>query len=157
MKRYFRDRLRDILKFDDPPRRMSMAFAIGVFIAFSPWFGLHVLTCIALAWMLRLNKVVVLTASFINNPWTVVPLYGFSLWIGFKLTNSGDALPEIEWKALRHRDLFLALKPFLWPFVVGTLAVGAAAAIISYFLFLWAIKRYRGRQGDVPGASGSSL
>ncbi len=143
MKKYFRDRVRGIHKLNDPPHKLALAVALGVFIAFSPWFGLHIASCIALAWLLRLNKVVVLTATFVNNPWTTVPMYAFCLWAGFKLTGSDAALPDIDWSSLAFRDLFTVLKPFLWPFVAGTLAVGAIAAVVSYLLFFWMIRRYR--------------
>ena len=153
MRKYVRDRIRGVLKLNDPPHKLALAMALGVFIAFSPWFGLHIASCIALAWVLRLNKVVVLTATFINNPWTTVPMYGFCLWVGFKLTGRDAALPKIDWASLHFRDLFTVLEPFLWPFVVGTLAVGAAAAALSYALFFWLVKRYRSENAAITSVT----
>jgi uncharacterized protein (DUF2062 family) len=144
MKKYLRDRLREILNLKEPSHKLAMAVALGVFISFSPWLGLHIVSCIALAWVMRLNKlVVVATATIVSNPWSIVPMYGFCLWAGFKLTGSDAALPEIAWDSLKFRDLFTVIRPFLWPFVAGTLAVGTVAGIASYFLFHWMIKRYR--------------
>jgi hypothetical protein len=100
-------------------------------------------SCIFFAWLFRVSKLVVLTATFVNNPWTMVPMYAFSLWFGIKLTGSDAAVPDIAWSSLGFRDLFLVLKPFLWPFVAGSLVIGAAAAVLSYFLFYWAVRRYR--------------
>jgi hypothetical protein len=137
------ERLRGLLTFDEPPHRLAAAFALGVFIAFSPWLGLHLVSAVALAWALRLNKVVVLTASLLNNPWTIVPLYVFCLWSGIRITGQDVSLPELSWDRLGFSDLFTVLRPFLWPFIAGTLVIGAVAAVISYFLFAWAIKRYR--------------
>ena len=37
----FRSTFRRLLALDDPPERTALAFAIGVFIAFSPFLGLH--------------------------------------------------------------------------------------------------------------------
>jgi uncharacterized protein (DUF2062 family) len=142
-KRYLRDRIRELVKFDEPPHRLAVAFALGVFIAFSPWLGFHFASAVALAWIFRLNKVVVLTACFINNPWTMVPMYAFCLWFGVKITGSSVQVPDIAWQDLGFRDLFLVLKPFLLPFVAGTLALGVVMAIPSYYLFLWAVKKYR--------------
>ena len=156
MRKYFRDRMREILKLNDPPHKLAQAVALGVFVAFSPWFGLHIASCILLAWVFRLNKFVVVTSTFISNPWTVVPMYGFCLWAGFQLTGSDAALPDIDWASLGFRDLFTVIRPFLWPFVAGTIAVGAVAAALSYFSFLWLIKRYRSAQpGGSPPAAGS--
>jgi len=68
MNTYIRERVREVLKLDDPPHRLALAFALGIFISFSPWLGLHIVSAVFLAWMFRLNKVVVITASFVNNP-----------------------------------------------------------------------------------------
>jgi uncharacterized protein len=130
------------MRLDDPPHKLALAFALGVFVAFSPTIGLHTLSCLVLGWMLRLNKLVILTGAFINNPWTIVPLYGFCIWFGIKITGDG-AVPRIDWSQLNYANSYLILKPYLWSFVTGTLAVGAAAALVSYFLFRWFVVRYR--------------
>ena len=160
MKKYIRERLHEMLKLDEPPHRLSLAFALGIFIAFSPWLGLHIVSAVFLAWLFRLNKVVVLTASFVNNPWTIVPMYAFCLWFGVKITGGGVQVPEIAWGSLGVRELYDLLLPFLWPYLAGTVIVGAASAVLSYFGFLWALKRYRreetgwtkgGEQDHEPG------
>ena len=143
MNQYIRDRIREIVKLNEPPHRLSLAFALGIFISFSPWLGLHIISAIFLAWLFRLNKVVVLTASFVNNPWTIVPMYAFCLWFGVKITRSGVRVPEIAWGSLAVRELYELLLPFLWPYLAGTVVVGSIAAVLSYFGFLWALKRYR--------------
>jgi hypothetical protein len=143
VKKYLRARLHELVKLDDPPHKLAFAFALGVFIAFSPWIGLHIISCIFLAWLFRVSKLVVLTASFVNNPWTIVPMYGFCLWFGVRITGSAVDVPSIAWKELGIGDIFGILKPFLWPFIAGTLVLGAVAAVLSYFLFYWAVVRYR--------------
>jgi uncharacterized protein (DUF2062 family) len=143
MKKYLREQIQGIMKLDDPPHKLALAFAIGVFIAFSPWLGLHVISCFFFAWIFRVSKVVVLAGAFVNNPWTMVPMYAFNLWFGIKITGGTAEVPEISWSTLGVRDLFSVLLPFLWPFVAGSLVIGGIAAVLSYFLFLWLIKRYR--------------
>jgi uncharacterized protein (DUF2062 family) len=142
-KRHLRDRFRELIKFDEPPHRLALAFAVGVFVAFSPWLGLHIASAIFLAWAFRLNKVVVLTASFINNPWTIVPMYAFCLWFGVEVTGGRGRVPNIDWKHLEFRDVFVVLKPFLVPYLVGTIVVGGVCAVAGYYLFHWAVRKYR--------------
>jgi uncharacterized protein (DUF2062 family) len=141
--RYFRERIRALLELDDPPHKLALAFAIGVFIAFSPTIGLHIASCFLLAWMFRVSKVVVLSASFINNPWTVVPLYGFCTWFGIKITGNDAPVPHIAWNELTISTVYVTIKPYLWSFLVGTLTLGTAAAFLSYFVFFWLVVRYR--------------
>jgi uncharacterized protein (DUF2062 family) len=155
VKKYLRERLREILKLDDPPQKLALAFAIGVFIAFSPWLGLHIVSAFAFAWMFRLNKVVILTGSFINNPWTIVPMYAFCLWFGIRITGGMAEVPEIAWSTLGFRDLFSVLLPFLWPFVAGTVVLGAIASALSYGMILWLIRRYRQEEAGLRGGSSS--
>jgi uncharacterized protein (DUF2062 family) len=143
MRKYLRDRIHSLLKLDDPPHRLALGFAWGVFIAFSPTIGLHIISCIVVAWLFRLSKLVVLTASFINNTWTIVPLYGFCIWFGIKITGQAIAVPQVAWNDLTVTDAYLTLKPFFWPYIVGTLTAGTVAAILSYALFYWAVVRYR--------------
>jgi len=146
--RYIRDRIRSFFHLKDSPKRLASAFALGVFIAFSPTVGLHTISCLFFAWMFQLSKLVVLTAAFINNPWTVVPLYGFCLWFGIKITGSDTATSRIAWNDLTVTNAYLILKPYLWPFIAGTLVVGAVAAIISYGIIYWAIVQHR--KTDLP-------
>ncbi len=141
--KYIRDRIRSILALDDPPDKLALAFSLGVFVAFTPTIGLHTLSCLFLAWIFRVSKMVTLTGSFINNPWTIVPLYGFCLWFGIKITGSTVSSPHIAWNEIRFSNVYFILKPFLWPFAAGTLALGVVASVISYFLFYWAATRYR--------------
>jgi uncharacterized protein len=143
MKKYIKDRIRDLMRLDDPPHKLALAFALGVFIAFSPTIGLHTLSCLLVGWVFRLNKLVIFTAAFINNPWTMVPLYGFCIWFGVRITGGNAAVPHIAWKELTFSNSYFVLKPYLWAYVAGTLIVGAVAAVISYFLFYWLVVRYR--------------
>ena len=142
MKKYVKDRIRSIMRLEDPPHKLALAFAIGVFIAFSPTIGLHALSCLFLGWVFRLNTLVILTGAFINNPWTMVPLYGFCIWLGIRITGD-NVVPHIAWKELTFSNSYLVLKPYLWSYVAGTLIVGAVAAVISYFLFYGLVVRYR--------------
>jgi len=141
--KYIRDRIRSLLALDDPPEKLALAFSLGVFVAFTPTIGLHTLSCLFLAWIFRVSKIVTLTGSFINNPWTIVPLYGFCLWFGIMITGSSISSPQIAWNEIGFSNAYLILKPFLWPFTAGTLVLGVAASVISYFLFYGAAIRHR--------------
>ncbi len=139
-----RGRIISIFQMNDSPNKLALAFALGVFIAFSPTIGLHTVSCLLFAWMFRLSKAVVLfTATLVNNPWTIVPLFGFCLWFGMVITGSEIAIPEIAWNELTVNSAYLILKPYLWPFIAGTVVLGVVASIISYFVIYWVVVRYR--------------
>jgi uncharacterized protein (DUF2062 family) len=117
-----------LLHIDEPPRRTALAFAIGVVIAFSPILGLHTLLALAIAFLFRLNRVAILLGAYINNPWTMAPLYLAGTAVGCALLGvSAHELEQIEWS-------LAGLTPYLWPFVVGNLVLGAVAGAVSYVL-----------------------
>ena len=64
----FRAAFRRLLAIDDPPERTALAFSIGVFIAFSPFLGLHTIMATLVAFVFRFNKIAIYAGTFINNP-----------------------------------------------------------------------------------------
>ncbi len=126
----FRRAAQLLLHIDEPPQRTALAFAIGVLIAFSPILGLHTLLALAIAFVFRLNRVAILIGAYINNPWTMGPLYLAGTGVGCALLGvSAHELEQIEWS-------LTGLMPYLWPFVVGNLVLGVAAGSVSYVLAL---------------------
>lgn len=137
----FRDRLRAILTLKDSPHRLAMAFAVGVFIGMSPLLGLHTVIGIVFAWVFRLNRLVTITGVFITNPWTIVPIYTFCIWVGAKCLGTKHIIPDIDWSHITFSYFFYELKPLVMPFILGTLLIGSILAIISYFFVYHAVKR----------------
>ncbi len=121
-----------------------MAFAVGVFIAFSPLLGLHTVLAVLLAWGFRLNKVALFFGAFLNNPWTFAPITATSIWVGSEICCQTVEIPPISWETFtfQHMKDHLA-----YPFVLGSLLIGILASILAYFCMYGAIVRYRRRQG----------
>src|SRR5919206_3467368 len=124
----FRAAFRRLLAIDDPPERTALAFSIGVFIAFSPFLGLHTIVATVLAFLFRFNKIAIYTGTFINNPFlTLVPIILASYAIGAFLLGAAPALPAEGLELLQHPRIFsgdyyrLLLVQFwniVWPFSV---------------------------------------
>lgn len=127
-----KDKLLALLRIKDTPHRLSVAFAIGVFIGMSPLLGLHTILGIFVAWALRLNKMVTVTGVYVTNPWTIIPIYTFSTWTGAKCLGVNHILPHIDWKHLTLSKLLNEFSPLLMPFIAGSLLVGGISAIVSY-------------------------
>jgi len=66
--------LDQMLHTHDTPSRTAAAFALGVFLGFSPLLGLHTLLGLVLAFLLNLNRVAVLLGIYSNLPW-ILPAY----------------------------------------------------------------------------------
>ena len=162
-----------LFSFQAPPRTKAKAFAVGVFIAFTPTYGLHTLTAVLFSWLFRLPFSIVLVGSLVNNPWTFFPIYGSSYVAGrWLLSFFPSCYTPLPFHVLAHE-----LRAFTWkewftkapalllreglPFVVGSLVLGVVAAVVSYFLVLWLLsikgdgEKEEGREEDgTPNTQG---
>jgi hypothetical protein len=156
---YFRDKFRGIFKVKESPHRIALAFAAGVFMGISPLIGLHYIGGFFLAWLFRLNKLVTLIGVSVNNPWTIVPISTFSVWLGAKLIGIKQVLPEVDWgditltsiiSKFTDMDKFIYLMKELMPliasFFIGSFVICIVAAIASYFILQILVTRYRKTQ-----------
>lgn len=137
----FRDRLRELLRIKDSPHRIAIAFSVGIFIGLSPFLGIHTIIGVIVAWLFRLNTFATLSGVYITNPWTVVPIYTFSTWVGARCLGAKQIIPAINWSNITFNHFISDLKPLLMPFIFGALLVGFISSIISYFVIYRAIKR----------------
>ena len=91
----FRAAFRRLLAIDDPPERTALAFSIGIFIAFSPFLGLHTLLATAIAFLFRFNKIAIYTGTFVNNPFlTLVPIIIASYAVGAFILGEPLRIPD---------------------------------------------------------------
>ncbi len=141
---YFRAKIREALHLGETPHRTAVAFALGVFIAFTPTYGLHTASVVFLAWALRLNFPAILAGSLINNPWTVIPILGTTMWTGFFLLGIQD-VPDVPWSHLSAATLYETVGPFILPFTLGALTLSVLGALLAYPLGLLLISWYRKR------------
>lgn len=131
------------MSIKDTPHKMAMSFAVGLFIGISPFFGLHILSGLACAWLFNLNRVILISAVLISNPWTMIPLYSFCLWVGILVTGEGIDVPALDWSSLTIADLIDGMGQLVVPILIGTGLVGAVSSVGSYFVIHWAICRFR--------------
>ena len=112
---------------------VTRAFALGLFIAFIPPSPLpvHLVTCVILGVLLRLNLPVLIATVFISNPFTWLPQVAGSIWVGAKLMGM-DLMPVLH--QLRHKNLWADVNQLWAPLLLGALVLGLVAAGIGYVL-----------------------
>ena len=133
---------RRLLALDDPPERTALAFSLGVFIAFSPFLGLHTILATLLAFLFRFNKIAIYSGTFINNPFlTLVPIIIVSYAIGAFVLGRPLRIPAAGVELLRHpqlltsayyRRLFRESWDIVWPFSIGGLTLSVVCSLIAY-------------------------
>jgi uncharacterized protein len=137
----------------DSPRRTAAAFALGVFLSFSPFFGLQVAIGLGTALLLRLNRIAVMIGLCTNLPWVMVPWYALTTALGAVVLGvpvAADVSQRIRqlldlpiyrtvfWQ--RAADL---VWPFLGSFVLGSTAGALLVGAIAYVLTHRAVSRMR--------------
>jgi uncharacterized protein len=136
-KEKWRQRIRQILTLDSHPAHIAAGLAVGVFISFTPFFGIHTPLAIVAAFLLRLNKLTCITGAWVNTPLTVFPALGIS----YKLGRIIRGLPpqELHIKGLEWHHL----KGHATSLLLGSSIIGFIAAVASYFACYYLVVRFR--------------
>jgi uncharacterized protein len=136
MRARLRRHLDAFLHLDDTPRRIAAAFGVGVYLAFHPLFGLHTLMALGIAFAFRLSRAAVLIGIYVNNPWTIAPMYAAGTTLGCWILGVPlDGLAGIEWdldNLAFYRLLLVSLRPYLWPYVIGNTILGIVCGGVAY-------------------------
>lgn len=162
---YIRHRLK---RLPDSPQRIARGIASGVFVSFTPLFGMHFLLAALVAKLIRGNILAALLATFFGNPVTYLPIAASALKTGHFILgrrpedvahgNLGQTFAgawadlfrnlravftdaPAEWSNLSafYHDLFL-------PFLVGGIFPGTLCAVVCYALAVPVIRTYQNRR-----------
>lgn len=139
--------LQVLIHMNDTPHRIALAFGVGVFIAFSPTIGIHTVMALGIAFAFRLSRAAILIGAYLNNPWTLVPMYMGGTLLGCALLGVPSAgLSAIEWHLhgwAFYQSLLRHLKPYLWPYVIGNTLLGVLGGAAGYLALRRILERRR--------------
>jgi len=150
-KAQLKERFTAILALDSHPGHIAAGFAVGVFISSTPFFGLHTILAIAVAFLFRLNKLTTITGSWVNTPFTVPPLllgsYKLGAWL-LGQTPRPFSVSNLEWSYL---------KLYAEALLLGSSVIGLAAAVAAYFICYWLVLRFRRKDPGLAELTQESL
>jgi len=162
---YVAHRLR---RLPDTPHKIARGVGVGIYISFTPFFGMHFVVAIALAMLFRGNVLAALLGTFFGNPITFPFIATASLTLGHWILGV-DADPEGQNTILRlfgHAtgDFWFNFKALftdrvadwsnLWqffhsvfmPYLIGGTIPGVIAGLTGYFLSVPVISAYQKRR-----------
>lgn len=135
--RYFASLGHKLLELHDTPHSIAGGVAIGMFIGFTPLFGLKTLLCLGLAYALRCNPIAAVVAVSLHD--IVTPFWPVLLKIeydigAFILTWIHEAPPAMADHHFHLKEL-MKWTTFLHvglPLLVGSVFLSTPAAILAY-------------------------
>ncbi|MEQ8896126.1 MAG: DUF2062 domain-containing protein [Roseovarius sp.] len=168
---YIKHRVR---RLPDPPHRIARGIFAGIFVTFSPFFGLHFFAAAAVALIIRGNIIASLLSTFVGNPLTFVPIGAISFQTGnFLLGRTFDHETGAHrslggkfvdaWKDLKDNfftlfgdgkadwhNLYVFYDEVFFPYMIGGIIPGLICGMIGYYVSLPVIQAYqKGRKGRI--------
>lgn len=162
--RYTLYRLR---RLPDPPHRIGRGVAAGVFVSFTPLFGAHFFVAGLLAWAIGGNVLAALIGTLVGNPLTFPFIAVLSVDLGRRildmdgnigpqviLSEVGRAIGQVATnfltlasdRAPQWGHLGKVFEEIIWPYIIGGLLPGFAAALIAHALTVSIVQTYQRRR-----------
>lgn len=124
---------------------VSRACGIAILGSFMP-IPFQMIIALILALPLRANLIITVALLWVNNPFTMVPIYWFCYWVG--ATVLGEKMQALDmhlsWHWMTH-EFMMIWKPFL----LGCLSCGLVFGLITYVIVYFAWKTIARRFGKV--------
>ncbi len=155
-------------RLPDSPHKIALGISAGVFICFTPLFGIHMISAVALAALLRANLIAALLGTFFGTPPTFVVIATINYQLGTwmlgtdALTDEGASVLNLFAHAIsdlwhNFRALFGAATADwteLWqffdqvfvPYLVGGIIPGIITSFAIYTLTRPIIETYQNRR-----------
>ena len=132
------------------------AIYFGSVLSLLPLFGIQLPLSIVACLLLRANLPVCAALQFITNPFTLVPVYGFTYWVGDWLLDAvrGEAAaPGVDQTAaaltaVEQGTVLSAAGDVGLALVVGGVVVGLAVGVlvdVAWRIFAWEARIFRDR------------
>ena len=136
----FKNRTKDIYNSDLTAKQIALNFTVGILIGLLIPMGLQTIGVIALCAIFRLNFVIVVFATLISNPFTVVFVYYSAFKIGDIFINSGISWDYIS-AVLNNPEVesilslsFASLKVIYTGLVIESAVFGTLTYVLVYYI-----------------------
>lgn len=135
------------------PHSVALGFAIGVFVSFTPFLGLHLAFCVGMSIFLRVSILASLIGQVVGNPVTLPFIWLSSYQLGNVLLNRQSSAASADMGTLMEKFFsFETIGSIFLPMMTGGAVLGLVFASLSYAGIYYAMTRLpaigaRGRNG----------
>ncbi|WP_317993019.1 DUF2062 domain-containing protein [Bartonella gliris] len=143
-----------ILRISATPHKVALGFAIGIFLACSPFFGLHIILALFFSWILRGNFAAAIIGTIFSNPLTFLLIVMADYKVGYLCLSLFSNANEMSFSQIRtlFDGLTLSNVPVLFksawdtvmrPMILGATLLGFLFGSLSYIGVYRAIARFQ--------------
>ena len=148
---YFSSLVSKLLDLHDAPHSLAGGVAIGMFMGFTPLFGLKTLLCVGTAYIMRCNPIAAVIAVSLHDVVTPVwpVLLEIEYGIGSRILGFFDGVAHPVSVTDFHIHELMKWTTFFTvglPMIVGSLFLSAPAAAIAYAVMFPVFKRRERRR-----------
>lgn len=143
----------------DPPERVALGLALGIFVGFLPIMGIQMAVVSIFALPLRANLKAAIAGVWISNPITFIPLYyanyrfGLLFWPAKGASKESfvkalEAAADFSWSAVWDSltSLFDMGTHILVPLWIGSAVLGLLFSVPTYIVTKRLVIKYRARR-----------
>lgn len=139
--RVFYSRIRNL---QGNPKYIARGLAAGVFAGLFPLFGLQTIIGVALATLLKGNKLVAAAGTWVSNPLTYIPILLLNFQVGRWLLGKQNLTFTVESTTSLQNFLTIG-REFIFVLFVGCFVVGLVCAIATYYLCIPLVRLFHRR------------
>ncbi|KEC55442.1 DUF2062 domain-containing protein [Bartonella koehlerae] len=143
-----------ILRISATPHKVALGFAIGIFLACSPLFGMHIVLAIFFSWILRANFAAAIIGTIFSNPLTFLLIVVADYKVGSFCLSLFSNVSEISLSqihtlfdglTLSNTSLLFkgAWQTIMRPMILGGTLLGFIFGSLSYIGTYRAITRFQ--------------
>lgn len=122
------------------PKKLAAAASVGVYLAFTPFLGLHLALALFISWFFSLNAALMIAVScVIHNPWTVFPIYATDYFCGDYVLSHWFGVDPVSCNPcwVGQCNAFLTAHTglpslSLWSFLIGGNILGIGLSLLFY-------------------------
>ena len=143
IKRCIKSHIKKLILINDYPKNIAYGFALGIFLATTPFIGCKVFIAIIITYFLKWNKVASIIGVFHVNGINGAAFYTLSYIVGRCALGYNNVI--ILPKQLNISSLvscFLRNHEFFISLLVGGMIIGIPLSIAGYWLTINALRRW---------------
>ena len=147
VKQLFAGRLnagRLIRKIDGDPEKIARGYSLGIFIGLMPLVGVKAIIAVAIASVLKWNKLAAGIGVFNINPITAPFFFGLNYLVGKQITGCNLAFEfSTEFSFRFFNELLRNGTEILFTLTIGGVVMGIPFAFFAYHITYFVLNKYR--------------